>query len=358
MILGVLLALGDSFEDMAKTGQDIRFVEYYLKSYSQAFEEVYVFSYGQVIPRSLPKNVFVFTNAKNRHRYLFALLLPFIFIKRYRECQSFRVFHLSGTVAAIIGKIFFNKPFTFNYAYDYQKDAVLGGKYFQALFYLLLKPLALYFAVKVLVANKLLFSLLRLKKGYYLPNGVDTNKFRPYIKQNKNRIPIILSIGRLETQKNYLELISSLSGLNCKMILIGEGSLKEKIKSLAKKLKIDLKIVPPKSNNKLPAIYNSCDIFILPSLTEGHPKVLIEAMACGKAVIGSRVGGIPDLIKNGKTGLLCGTKEDSIKSTVKHLLEETQLRENLGSNAREFVLKNFDLKKILKKEVDVLKSTE
>jgi glycosyltransferase involved in cell wall biosynthesis len=82
-----------------------------------------------------------------------------------------------------------------------------------------------------------------------------------------------------------------------------------------------------KSNQLLPDELNVSEIFILPSLYEGNPKALIEAMACGKPVIGTKVTGIKELILHGETGLLCDPDIDSIRETIKNLLIDQKTQE-------------------------------
>jgi glycosyltransferase involved in cell wall biosynthesis len=104
-------------------------------------------------------------------------------------------------------------------------------------------------------------------------------------------------------------------------------------------------------NHELPQALNQASIFILPSFYEGHPKALIEAMACGLAVIGTDVDGIRDLIQHGETGWLCQVDAASIREAIQTLLVNPDLCQYLGQNARTFVLNNFTLKNILEQEI-------
>jgi glycosyltransferase involved in cell wall biosynthesis len=103
-------------------------------------------------------------------------------------------------------------------------------------------------------------------------------------------------------------------------------------------------------NTALPEKLHQATIFILPSLYEGHPKALIEAMACGLAVIGTDVEGIRDVIQHGETGWLCQPDAESIRGAIHHLLNHPELCRQLGKRAREYILANYSLTQIADQE--------
>jgi glycosyltransferase involved in cell wall biosynthesis len=95
-------------------------------------------------------------------------------------------------------------------------------------------------------------------------------------------------------------------------------------------------------------------VFILPSHFEGHPKTLIEAMACGLPVIGADTPGINNLIRHGETGFLCGTEPEQIREAIVSVLGDAGLRQRLGRNARDEAMATFSLDAIVQKELAVL----
>jgi glycosyltransferase involved in cell wall biosynthesis len=99
----------------------------------------------------------------------------------------------------------------------------------------------------------------------------------------------------------------------------------------------------------------TADIFVLPSLIEGHPKVLIEALSCGLPAIASRVSGNIEVIKDGKTGLLCSTDGDDINKKLDFLIENSNIREKIGQKGRKYALKYCDLAQLVLKEIEILK---
>ena len=162
-------------------------------------------------------------------------------------------------------------------------------------------------------------------------------------------------IGRLEKQKNLENLVRALSQFkNSKVVFYGQGSFKNNLKAQAKKLRVNLTINHPVEYRKIPLVLSQADIFALPSLEEGNPKILLEAMSCQKAVIGSNVNGIKEIITNDYDGLLADTDSQSIARAIKKL-ENKSLRERLGENARKYIIENYEINKLLGREVTLIK---
>jgi glycosyltransferase involved in cell wall biosynthesis len=186
-----------------------------------------------------------------------------------------------------------------------------------------------------------------------IPNYVETGKFLYRQKRNVkgNRI---LAIGRLEEQKNFKALIHALAPLDVKFTIIGEGSQRDELEAASRDGTAKIQLLGNVPNNELPAILNESDLFILPSLYEGHPKALLEAMACGLPVIGTRVAGIQEIIRDGENGILCDTDPESIREAASKLLDDVPLRQRLGDAARRFVGENFSLEKVLEMELSLI----
>ena len=128
--------------------------------------------------------------------------------------------------------------------------------------------------------------------------------------------------------------------------MIGDGPLRSEVESAAKSNRICVHFLGIVPNKAIPEIMNDCSIFVLPSLWEGHPKSLLEAMGCGMAVLGYNSPGIRQVIVHGKNGLLCEPDVDSLSKSIRYLLSDANLREKLGKNAREFIQVGFSLKQI------------
>ena len=186
-----------------------------------------------------------------------------------------------------------------------------------------------------------------------VPNYVEVDRFHS-IPREPNERPRIGYVGRLAWEKNLLPLVDAVTGLDAELWLVGEGPLKDELEARAAGNKVEAHFVGRLSNVAVPEFLNSCDLFILPSLYEGHPKALLEAMACGLPVIGTRVPGIRELIADGDTGLLCEPDAGSIRQAVARALGDPALRAQLGQAARQYVEQNFALDRIVDLEMAIL----
>lgn len=355
MKLGIYLALGDSFRNMSKTGQDDRFLAYYLKNYSRNFSEVVMFSYQNEKPKNLPKNVKVIPNRFNLHRYIYGFLLPVLNFKEVNGCDIIRVFHLSGTVPAIVTKFVFGKKFVFNYAYDYIKFSEIEGKYFQSLLFSLLNPFAIFLASKIFAANKSIYKSLPKSKSVYLPNGVDISLFKPKRLKRLPKLPVVLSVGRLERQKNFKILVSAMEKVEAYLVIVGIGSQESTLISQAKKQQIQLKLVSKVAHTKMPVIYNQASVFVLPSMAEGSPKALFEAMSCALPVIVNKEAVNEGIIENNVNGILVDPSVFKIREQITKVLDNFKLANRLSKNARQTISQNYNFKKLINQEIQELK---
>jgi len=185
-----------------------------------------------------------------------------------------------------------------------------------------------------------------------IPNYVLTDQFSPdETEPVANRLCFV---GRLSEEKNLTSLVKALAGLEAELFLIGDGPLRRDLQGLATALDVRVSFLGNRPHLALPSILRQCSIFLLVSPHEGHPKALLEAMSCGLAVIGADAPGIRELIRHGETGWLCGTDPESIREAVRNLMARPELRASMGRNAREYVLENFSLERILDLELSML----
>lgn len=191
------------------------------------------------------------------------------------------------------------------------------------------------------------------KKVRVIPNYVETDRFHPKTSPRATSFCIGF-VGRLDVQKNLPALLQAVTGLDVELLLVGYGPLRAQLEKIAESSGTAIKFMGSLPNLELPAFLNSCDLFILPSLYEGHPKALLEAMACGLPVIGTRVPGIQELIRDGETGLLCEPNAESIRVAIQRALADPDLRRRLGANARKYIEENFSLQRIASLELAVL----
>jgi glycosyltransferase involved in cell wall biosynthesis len=177
----------------------------------------------------------------------------------------------------------------------------------------------------------------------------------------------ILFAGRLIDLKGVDYLIRALPSVlkkfpKTKLVVVGSGPMKDELMNLSTRLNLSDTVIyiDKVSQEKLLEFYTSADVFVLPSIvtekgeTEGLGVVLLEAMACGLPVVGSAVGGIPDIIINGETGLLARQKEpDSLAEKITKIFSDASLRRKLVENGYQMVEKNFSWDTISEKFIKI-----
>ena len=187
-------------------------------------------------------------------------------------------------------------------------------------------------------------------KVLVLPVGVNVEKFTSNIvKRSKARQILDIDekafvvgyFGRLSVQKNVkslvlavADLVSSMKIENILLLIIGVGEEERSLKALGKRLGTEKHIRFTGYVENLPIAIQAMDVFVLPSFLEGYPTVVLEAKAAGKAIIASNIPGIPEIIENGKTGLLVSPSEiGEIKEAILTLYKDPRLTRELSHNA-------------------------
>ena len=172
-------------------------------------------------------------------------------------------------------------------------------------------------------------------------NSVDINKFsnidNDSFKRENNLSdkPIVLFVGNLIKRKNVDSLLEAkkIANSDYYLVVVGDGPLFKKLKTKVKEENIP-DVIFTGSRNDVEKIIPSCDVLVLPSFSESFGLVLIEALACGKPVIGSDVGGITEIITD-EVGLLVNPNDiSSIAHAIDRIVNDNDLRQLLSSNAR------------------------
>lgn len=192
-------------------------------------------------------------------------------------------------------------------------------------------------------------------------NGVDLDEFNPRIPRTRIRSkfslgenPIILAVGAATIRKGLPYLLQAMPDVianipDVKLIVVGSRTYESQLQLLAKDLGIRHNVIfaGPVERDELPFYYSACDVVAVPSVYEGFPVVVLEALASGKPVIASRVGGIPEAVQNGVNGILfepCDVPE--LARGVVRLLGDESLRGKMCREARNVAESRYDWKNI------------
>ena len=169
-------------------------------------------------------------------------------------------------------------------------------------------------------------------------NGIDLSRCIPKTTYETGETMTILHVGRFDVPKNHAGLLEAFRLLRethpeCRLRLVGDGDLRADMEALAKEKGVsDAVEFCGMQSNVYPYLHNA-DIFTLPSIYEGNPMTIIEAMGTGLPIVASRVGGIPDMIHDGESGILVEPEPQSICAGFTRLVEDGALRQRLGETA-------------------------
>ena len=363
-VVGILPALGSGLTDLARSGQHERLLDYDLRAYAQGFDRVLYFSYFHESLDDFTADPFLAERIRvipTRGRWpakLYAILMPLVHRRAMRSCAVLRVEQFSGVIPALLARWLWGIPFVVTYGYDYAAVARARGARVKPWLYRALAAVALPQAAGVIVTTEALARRVR-GRVRVIPNGVDLVRFAPSLRPPSWPYLRVLYVGRLEPEKNVARLIEAVASLRrvaIELVIVGDGAERAALEALARSLGVRATFVGAAPYCHMPSWFAEADVFVLPSLTEGHPKALLEAMAAGVPCAGSMRGGIMPLIGPEARGKLFDpTKTESIACAIVTLLTDRALAQRLADEARVFVAR-FDLHRVLDEEVRFVQS--
>ncbi|MFH1045757.1 MAG: glycosyltransferase [Candidatus Omnitrophota bacterium] len=177
---------------------------------------------------------------------------------------------------------------------------------------------------------------LRTARSVVIYNRISNEQFgkiKPHPADKKNRV-VILTVGRVESPKNQECLIRAISGLDARLISIGEGKGLKKLMQLVKKMGLDDKVelVPSVPHERIQDYYAQADIFALSSHHEGFCMPVLEAMASGLAIVASRIPAISEILA--EAGITVENNPEAFREPLSRLIADKQLRQSYGERAK------------------------
>ncbi len=211
------------------------------------------------------------------------------------------------------------------------------------------------------------------KKDYRIKNKIDVVynfiNVKLFRKKNCNRLKarlkipkdkkIILHASNFRPVKNTEMIVDAAPGIikespNALFLMVGEGPELGNIKKMVRKNKLQRYFRFIGRKGYMSKLFNIADVTVLTSIKESFGLVLAESMACETPVVATNVGGIPEVVKNGKTGLLVHlNRPKSLARAVVKLLKNDKLREKMGKEGRKYVIRNFGTMKIVKEYLKI-----
>jgi glycosyltransferase involved in cell wall biosynthesis len=175
-------------------------------------------------------------------------------------------------------------------------------------------------------------------------DGVAALRRRLALPENQ---PVIGTVASLTAKKGHPFLLEALAvlrdrGVDCSLVLAGDGSERRSLEALAATLRIADRVIFLGDYTEIADLLDLIDVFVLPSISEGLPLALLEAMAGGKAVVATDVGGVPEVIASGTNGVLVPARTvQPLADAIQRLVSDPRLRREFGARARATVLEGF-----------------
>ena len=219
------------------------------------------------------------------------------------------------------------------------------------------------------------FPKIQKHKVRYLHNAVNVERFTPgepneeilrkYMPLKPSE-DLLLYVGRISRKKGIIDLVKSFSKIveeepGTLLALAGreERWYADAVRSLVKELKLSENVLflGPVPNQDVIHLMRACKVFVYSSIGgEGIPRAILEAMACGKPVVATRVAGIPEAVRDGETGYVVEVGDhEAFAARVLKLLRDPSLREKLGKNARALVEGEFNYEKIIPRLAEIIR---
>ncbi len=206
-----------------------------------------------------------------------------------------------------------------------------------------------------------------------IPNAVDTERFRPDVECGSLRrmigIPedhrVILSVGRLIPRKSYEYLLQAMRSVltrfeECTLLMVGEGHLRRNLETLGHTLGLRdrARFLGVAKETDLPLLYAMADVFVMPSLSEGHCVSILEAMSSGRPVVASSIAANRESITDGQEGILVPARNvPLLAEAILRLLRDDGLRKKLGMNSRKRALADFSWDRRVRRLLEFYETT-
>ncbi|MGC9398865.1 MAG: glycosyltransferase [Anaerolineae bacterium] len=198
-----------------------------------------------------------------------------------------------------------------------------------------------------------------------IPGGVRLSDFDEIVQASPERLRdgwgiqpqsyLIGTVGRFVEPKGYPHLLDAMVRIQAhlpdvKALLVGDGVLRPAMEEKAHALGLSDSVIFTGIRRDVPEILALLDVFVLPSLWEGLPLALLEAMAAGLPVVATRVGGVPEVVVDGVTGLLVPPRDPhALADAILRLLRDPALRRRMGEAGRARVAAHFSVEQMVRK---------
>jgi glycosyltransferase involved in cell wall biosynthesis len=364
--LALLPPLGGSLSDLRRHGQLSRVLDYYLPAYLEHFPTIRHFSYEPERIEDLTgdpelrKRVEIIAPKKTRARHRQAIAFGIVGRRLLRTCSIARVLHAPGAVPSALASV----PFVCTYGYSYASltRAPVGGMagrpalaakraLVRAELQLLLRRAAVTIATSEPIAAEARAH--GAKRVALIPNGVDVALFAPSDAAPEYDVTFV---GRLTKEKGLETLAQGLAQTSkaIRVCVVGEGPERSELVRAFGRDGITCDFLGTLPNSEVADVLARSSCFVLPSVQEGNPKALLEAMAAGVACIASDIPAVRAVAGRDAVLLFPVGDHEALASLLRRALGDSALRERIGRAARDRAVAQFDLSRLLRLEAELL----
>jgi glycosyltransferase involved in cell wall biosynthesis len=292
-------------------------------------------------------------------RLVYSLFMPFIHGSSIKNADILKTNQIDGSWSVVIAKLLYKKPLLVRTGYTLSIFAKRKARNkIKIKIIEFIEWLAYKCADKVVIASFQDSRYIQSKYGLQqekinvIHNFINTEIFCPA--DNKKYFNRMIFVGRLDQQKNLVNLLEALPKTKLTLDIYGDGPLREQLMRKAKDLDVSVNFMGVVANKDLPEALNRYRYFILPSLYEGMPKSLLEAMACGLICIGTDIDGINEIIDDSTNGYLANAADP--ESLAEAIDRATRLPGNsIATEARQKIVSDFSIEKIVNEENEIFK---
>ena len=360
MNVALFFTYGVSLKQWLDSGLLEREIEIYKRISSDSNIKFTFITYGEEDDKYILnnlKNIQVFPlgsyfKSKNKFYYFVkSFLVPLKIKHKLKNIDLLKTNQLMGSWIPIILKLLIKKPLIIRTGYDILEFSIKENKsLLKKLSYYLLTYFSLFFCDKYFVSSnsdlqniKNRFKFINKSKLVLRQNWVNIEKpKKSFLNRSKNKI---LSIGRLEKQKNYINLVQALKNSSLELDIVGDGSLKEEILNKAIECNVNINFLGLFQHKDLLKLTENYKYFILYSKYEGHPKSLIEAMSKGCIPFVLKNDNVEEIIEHKVNGIILNSENDSIIEYIDYLINHEDEAIDISNNSLNLVKSKFSLEK-------------
>jgi glycosyltransferase involved in cell wall biosynthesis len=290
---------------------------------------------------------------------IYSFLMPLFHRRWLKSADIFKTNQMDGSWAAVLAKWLYRKPLLVRTGYTW---SLLREKHNTPKCRQRLIKIAEYLAYK----NVSVVTVTTQTQAHYvlenyrlseetvqvIPNYVDTQLFIPQESVGKYPDRLVF-VGRLNEEKNLFNLIEALAQTSLTLDIYGQGPLRQALEQKVAQMNVQVNFMGVVPNCEMPVVLNRYRYYILPSLHEGTPKALLEAMACGLVCIGTDVEGINQIIDDGVNGYLA--KGTGLQALVEAINRATQLpNDHIVQAAVRRIRDDFSLQTVTEQENEII----